>query len=95
VFGSAWFYDPALREISPRLAYLREVREAHGARNFRFGTGPDVVADALERSPTRRRLHAEGRYVPAAHYLVWLRADLLRWAAEHRGRIRMIDGYSP
>jgi hypothetical protein len=92
VFGSAWFYDPHLETISPHLVYLRQRRIAGGAVSFRYGSHPAAVSDALATSATRRRLHAAGRYVPTAHYLIWPRESLLRWAAHHRSAVRMLAG---
>ena len=31
MYGGSWFYDPALAQISPRLAYLREIPQKGGA----------------------------------------------------------------
>src|SRR5687768_12371760 len=31
VFGTAWFFDPALKRVSPRLAYLRQFPLERGA----------------------------------------------------------------
>lgn len=80
VFGSAWFYDPAVAEISPHLAYLREVREAGGARNFCYGVSAGVTSNALAKSRRRNALYREGRYTPRSYYLVWHRRELIDWA---------------
>jgi hypothetical protein len=83
LFGSAWFYDPAVAAISPHLAYVRERREAAGARRFRGGESAQASADALATSRTRRRAFEAGRYRPATYYLVWPRDRLLAWARAH------------
>jgi hypothetical protein len=80
VFGTAWFYDPVVAEISPHLAYLRTVREAGGARNFRGGTATYVTESAIAKSRRRAALYRQGKYQPRAYYLVWHRQELLRWA---------------
>ena len=80
VFGTAWFYDPAMAWVSPHLVYLREEREAAGAMTFCYGPGESALRNALARSETRRKLHAKGQYEPMHHYIVWPRADLIRWA---------------
>lgn len=92
VFGTAWFYDPQLETISPHLPYLRQRRVAGGARAFRYGSHPDAIHDALAKSATRRRLHAEGRYLPTGYYVVWPRDDLLHWARRHRSAARARRG---
>lgn len=77
LLGASWYYDPAVAAISPRLAYLRQEPEAAGALFLKAGAGPAAL-DALHRSPTRKRLHAEGRYEPCVYYMIWARNDLLR-----------------
>lgn len=84
VSGSAWFYDPAVAEISSHLAYLRVVREAGGARNFRYGPSSEAKKDALLKSRKRRLFHEQGRYNPEAYFLIWHRRELLRWANQQR-----------
>lgn len=76
--GDAWYYDPALVEISPHLAYVRDFPEARGARFFR---GPVDTSGAALTSARRRRLQAAGDYVPRRHTMVWTRRALLEWAA--------------
>lgn len=82
--SSSWFLDPALRDISPRLTYLREVPTRHGATLLFVGPDHDGSSGALARSGTRRRLFDEGRYVPAIYMRVWPRASMLRWLAKAR-----------
>lgn len=84
VFGSAWFYDPAVGEISPHLAYLRTVREAGGARNFRAGGSPEATKDALLKSRRRRLLYEQGSYNPQGYFLTWHRRELLKWASTQK-----------
>jgi hypothetical protein len=91
--GTAWFYDPHLERVSPNLAYLRRRREVGGGWTFKYGTTPDVAAQALSRSPTWRRLAAQGQYVPTSYYVVWPRRDLLTWAERHREKIAVKDTY--
>lgn len=83
VFGCAWLYDPALAEVSPHLAYCRELALESGATDFLVG--PDSRSGALARSPTRRRLHAEGRYQPRTYLVVWPRQRLIAWAERRMG----------
>jgi hypothetical protein len=80
VFGTAWFYDPAVSEVSPHLGYLRTVREAGGAMNFRGGTAAYVTESATAKSRRRAALYRQGKYRPTAYYLVWHRRELLKWA---------------
>ena len=79
VFGGAWWNDPAVAAISPHLGYLRETPLAHGARTFRYRSGPDVQQNALIHSAERQTAFDQGRYTPASFLLVWRRRDLLAW----------------
>lgn len=83
VFRASWFLDPALQQISPNLAYLRELPLRHGA--CLLFVQRDLVGDsgALHRSARRRQLFDEGRYVPDIYLMAWPRRDLLRWAESH------------
>ncbi len=82
LMGSAWFYDPVVERISPRLAYNRRLPMAGGAQVFRGGEDEGATRSALAKSPTRRRLHAEGKYRPASYFLLWDRDRMIRWAKE-------------
>ena len=80
VFASAWFYDPAIAKVSPKLAYLRETALQTGAREFLWG--PDKSNNALVRSESRKRMFETGQYQPQVYYLIWPRKSLI--AASHK-----------
>jgi hypothetical protein len=80
MLGTTWFFDPKLSEISPRLAYLLNMVRENGGELFYLGPNDHSTRDALFRSPTRRRLYKEGKYLPKSHMLVWPRTKLIRWA---------------
>lgn len=82
MYGGSWFYDPHLREISPRLRYLQDVPMAAGARLFRSGPSEACNHDALSTSPTRKELFNKGLYTPCAYVLVWDRTAQRQWAAD-------------
>jgi hypothetical protein len=84
VFGGSWFYDPALERLSPHLAYIQRLPRAHGAALFRTRPTAAIVEGALAKSRARRAAYEQNEYYPRAYLLVWLREDLLRWAARHR-----------
>jgi hypothetical protein len=85
MLGISWFYDPQLREISPRLSYLQDKPLQNGAFLVRLKPGPIHSQRAAATSPTRRRLIESGAYTPVCYALFWPRRELLRWA----GRIEM------
>jgi hypothetical protein len=80
IYRRSWFLDPHLQEISPKLAYLRQVPLQNGAKLFAACPTKLDTKYALAVSPTRRRLHAEGKYLPTGYALVWPRKEFLAWA---------------
>ena len=80
-YGLAWVIDPAVAEISPHLAHVRELLHDGGAVMFPTDTADAAtVENATSTSKTRRRLYEEGVYAPTDHALVWRRHDLIQWA---------------
>lgn len=77
VMGSSWFYDPALKAISPHLAYLREMPQTNGAVFFR---ARPTSHKGVFSSRTRTRLFREGRYKPRNYAMLWPREKLLAWS---------------
>lgn len=80
VFGSSWFFDPALDHISPRLAYLRTTVTDNGGKLFYIGPDEQSANNATSKSKTRKKLYQEGKYKPADYLLVWPRECLIAWA---------------
>jgi len=81
VFGTAWFRDPALARVSPRLVYLRTMITDNGGRLFPLGRcGANGIRDATAKSATRRELYEKGEYTPMDYLVVWPRKELLAWA---------------
>jgi hypothetical protein len=77
LFGTAWFYDPALERVTPRLAYTAQMQLSQGAHRFRVGSSASAVQNATATSPSRRELHARGEYLPTDYTVLWARQDLL------------------
>lgn len=75
--GISWFYDPQLKEISPRLSYLAEFPMSHGGRRFHLGR--DLSGSAVAKSATRARLYEQGEYNPQAFMLVWPINRMIKW----------------
>ncbi|MFM9936016.1 MAG: hypothetical protein ACKVOL_07430 [Novosphingobium sp.] len=78
LMGISWFYDPALADLSPRLAYLREVPMAGGARLLPMGSDQGSIDLATATSPSRRAAYAEGRYLPQRYAMIWPRRALMK-----------------
>ena len=77
-----WLNDPALRNVSPRLAAKADEIIAAGAHRFATAMTPVTTSRALQTSETRRRLYAEGKYVPRVFGTFFKRSAWLRWARE-------------
>ncbi len=78
VQSTSWFLDPALKKISPRLAYLREVPEQCGACILFAGADKEGKSGALAKSPTRLKLYESGEYQPRLYTRIWPRIRILQ-----------------
>lgn len=79
--SASWFLDPAIEDISPRLAHLRRVPTENGGALLYVCDDPEGKSGALSRSPTRRRLFKEGKYRPAIYMRVWPRRAAIAWSS--------------
>lgn len=80
VYGSSWLYAPELAKTSPRLGYIRAIAIEAGGEPFLVGI--DRSGDALETSPTRRRLFETGAYVPCTYAMIWRRDVIITLAGQ-------------
>jgi hypothetical protein len=81
LLASSWFYDPALREISPELNFVRDIPARWGAVFLHAGPEPGADSDALLLSRHRRELFEAGQYAPEKYVFVLSRKDVLARAA--------------
>jgi hypothetical protein len=80
MFGTGWMSDPAVAEMSPHLAFMRQMMLEGGATIVAIGsTDNETIEHATSTSATRRRPYEEGSWTPSDHRLVWARDDFLRW----------------
>ena len=82
--SASWFLDPALETISPHLVHLRKVPTENGAALLFVGQDMEGISGALSNSATRRRLFAEGTYVPTIYMRIWPRRAMMLWSRGHR-----------
>lgn len=82
VFGVAWFRDPQIANLSPRLAYLHKIPSENGGKHFSFGE--DRTGNAFAKSKTRMKLYNEGKYQPMSYMMVWPRKELIVWAEQFK-----------
>jgi hypothetical protein len=86
MYGSSWFYDPALDIVSPRLAYLRTTPCSNGALLMFVARGGEAIANATATSASRRALMDAGTYMPTNYMLIWGRDAQRAWAKQSGGR---------
>ncbi|MDB5670256.1 MAG: hypothetical protein JWO25_1215 [Alphaproteobacteria bacterium] len=77
VFGTAWFYDPVIQQVSPRIAFAQDLQIGRGAFRFRIGSNEAAIANALATSAERRNRYKDGTYVPTDYSIAWSRRDLI------------------
>jgi hypothetical protein len=75
-FGTAWFYDPAIVEISPRIRFAQDLQVREGAHRIRIGSNEAAIANATATSAERRNRYRDGSYVPTDYAIIWSRRDL-------------------
>jgi hypothetical protein len=75
-FGTAWFYDPAIIEISPRIRFAQDLQIGKGAHRIRIGSNEAAIANATATSAERRNRHRDGSYLPTDYAIIWSRRDL-------------------
>lgn len=77
VFGTAWFYDPALKEVTPRLSFAQNLQVGRGAHRIRIGSNEGAIANATATSADRRSRYEAGSYLPTDYAIIWSRKDLI------------------
>ena len=76
-FGTAWFYDPAIRGISPRISFAQDLQVGRGAMRMEIGSDAATIANATATSAERRNRYKEGNYLPTDYAVIWSRRDLI------------------
>jgi hypothetical protein len=76
-FGTAWFYDPAIRQVSPRIAFAQDLQVGRGGYRLKIGSNEAAIANALATSAERRNRYKDGSYLPTDYAIIWSRRDLI------------------
>lgn len=79
IFGTSWFYDPSLDNVSPRLTYVRKMLIEAGGKIFYIGSDDQAVRNSIQKSKNRRKLYQEGKYLPTNYLIVCPRRKLIEW----------------
>lgn len=88
IYGIGWPFDPKLEKISPRHIYLREIVTKNGGKLFYIGPSENAIKSATFKSPTRRKLYREGKYLPTDYMVVWPRKKLIEWANKQNIKLK-------
>lgn len=76
-FGTAWFYDPAVKEVSPRISFAQDLQVGRGAFRLKVGSNEAAIANATATSAERRNRYRDGLYLPTDYSIIWWRKDLI------------------
>ena len=76
-FGTAWFYDPAVKQVSPRIAFAQDLQVGRGGYRLKIGSNEAAIANALATSAERRNRYKDGSYIPTDYAIIWSRRDLI------------------
>lgn len=77
VFGTAWFYDPEVRRVTPRLSFAQDLQIGRGGFRMRVGSNEGAIANATATSASRRELYEKGEYLPTDYAIIWSRRHLI------------------
>ena len=86
MYGSSWFYDPAMARVSPRLCYMIDTPLAGGGTVLFVQHGGEALSNALSKSETRRRMYAESSYMPSIYIVLWEKQAQMAWARQRLAR---------
>jgi hypothetical protein len=83
ILACSWLYHRDNHiGVNPHLLWITDVMEANGALTTRLGPA-DPGTGFLAGNSKRRELYESGQWKPVDGLVVWPRAHVLRWAAQH------------
>jgi hypothetical protein len=85
IASASWYYDPAIEEVSPNLAFAGDIVREGGGMIFEMKPDESTVESALASSAHRRAAVELGRYRPRRFARVWGRRAFLAWAVSQPG----------
>lgn len=78
IIGNSWFFDKKLKEISPEIAYIREIIESLESEIHYIGPTANGIINATRGNIHRKTLYEEGRYTPENSLFILDRNKLLK-----------------
>jgi len=85
IASASWYYDPAMEDVSPHMAFARRIVVEHGGLTFEVPLQPATRDQALAASRARRSAAERGLYQPRNIARVWGRDPFLAWAKRQEG----------
>ncbi len=85
IASASWYYDPAIEDVSPHLAFARRIVVENGGITFEVPLDPATRDQALVGSRARRFAAERGFYRPRNVARLWAREPFLAWAARGEG----------
>lgn len=70
IIGNSWFFDKKLKEISPEIAYIREIIETLESKIYYIGPTSNGIINATRGNVKRKTLYEEGKYTPENYLFI-------------------------
>ncbi|HET9951625.1 MAG TPA: hypothetical protein VFS09_07520 [Candidatus Eisenbacteria bacterium] len=83
--SASWYYDPAVGDLSPHLAFLPRIVAENGGLLIEVPMDRDMREHALMGSRVRREAAEKGLYRVRNYARIWGRAPFLAWAERQQG----------
>lgn len=78
VSGTSWWFDPALKTISPEIGYFRAYFIENGGAILRLNTNESIIRDATIFNSARKKMFESGQYHPYQYLAVFSRKAFLK-----------------
>lgn len=82
IFGASWFFDPALKSVSPELSYLNAITENIGGGIFFADRSERDKINAFAMSKKRKDAYDVGSYEPTSFLTILPRKKLIKYFLE-------------
>lgn len=80
--ASSWLHSPDTMQATPHMTGFSRALLEHGALVIRHHRA-NLDCGVFYRSPERKQLYEEGRFIPTHGLVIWPRKEMLAWANAH------------
>ena len=80
--ASSWLHSPDTMQATPHMTGFSRAPLENGALVIRHYRA-DLECGVFYRSPERKKLYEEGRFIPTHGLVIWPREEMLAWADRH------------